>query len=241
MTAPILGRSQPLRNKMWPKLNGPRGLNVTLPLATNSYFTYKINMQQAGIEWITGVFIDNSANLASVQIGIEETGQRYTIPSQSQASFTLLGLGGDAVTIGGYSTGGVDVPIILTNVEGTDVVWSVIDPGATVVVTPQPLVGTFVEAATQAITLGGTAQSLFGANASRRRLIVYNFATAAGQGIVTPESIFIRFTGTAGVNTSGSLEITPGGVFDSQTGPVSGQAVSIIAATTAHRFTALSM
>ncbi len=246
MPSPI-GRAQPLRNKTWPKLNGPRGLNFNIPLNETARYEYKVQLNAQGIEWCTGVFVDNSENPQAFFLTMLETGQKYNVPAYSQMSMSLLGIQGDAFSLLAESTGGVEVPVIFMNIEGADVIWSVIDPGSiqgvvtvngTVIM--QPMLGAFTEAATEEITAGGTSQALFGANAARRKLIVYNPYTAALQGIATPESIFIRFGGVASsTDIRGCLEIAPGGVYDSGNGPVSNQAVNIVAATTGHRFTAL--
>ena len=91
------------------------------------------------------------------------------------------------------------------------------------------------------ITLGGTSQQLMAANANRRRFIIMNPASAAGQGIGVTESLFFNFTSAAGVNTGASMEITPGGWYDSGIGTVTPEAITITAATTGHVFIAKEM
>ena len=77
------------------------------------------------------------------------------------------------------------------------------------------------------IAVGGTAQSLVGANSSRKRLFVQNPSTAT-------ESLFLRFGGTA-TTTYTSLELLPGAAFDSSGGPCPSDAISVNAATTGHQ------
>lgn len=89
-----------------------------------------------------------------------------------------------------------------------------------------------------AITLGGTAQSLAASNTSRKRIIIENPCTAASQGIAVAESLFVDFTGTAVVNST-SIELAPCGSFDPGAGAVSTQAISVIAATTSHKWIAM--
>ena len=91
------------------------------------------------------------------------------------------------------------------------------------------------------ITSGGSSQTLMSANNQRRRFIVMNPASAAGQNITNPESLFINFTSAAGVNNGTSIEITPGGYYDSGIGIVTPEAITINAATTGHVFVAKEM
>lgn len=78
------------------------------------------------------------------------------------------------------------------------------------------------------ITTGGTAQTVFAANGSRRYLYVQNNSTAA---------LWINFT-TAATTSQPSLEIVAGNSFVMDSSFVSTEAVSIIGATTGQTFTA---
>ena len=80
------------------------------------------------------------------------------------------------------------------------------------------------------ITAGGTAQVLMAVNASRKYLLVQNPSAAT-------ESLWINFT-TAAVESQPSIELTPGQGFLMEAGFISTEAVSVIAATTGHAFTA---
>lgn len=104
-------------------------------------------------------------------------------------------------------------------------------------VTSTPLAGGATTAAsTQTITTGGTAQNAFAANASRRKLIVQNLET---------EVMYVNVTGTASAGV-GSLALKgctvaldgTGGAYAAESGSIDPGAVSVIAATTGHRFTA---
>lgn len=87
------------------------------------------------------------------------------------------------------------------------------------------------------ITVGGTAQTLAASNSSRKRITVENYSTSSAQNISTAESLFISFTGSAvcGGGT-GTIEIPAGAVFDTGSGPISTQAVSVCGASTNHRW-----
>lgn len=84
------------------------------------------------------------------------------------------------------------------------------------------------------ITTGGTAQTAVAANGRRNFLRVENPPSAS-------ESLFVRYGGTASTNsgTPDSTELAPGASDEFPTGGsgyVPGGAVSVIAATTGHKF-----
>lgn len=88
------------------------------------------------------------------------------------------------------------------------------------------------------ITLGGTSQTAVTANTSRRRLVVQNACTATGEGIAAAESIFINFTSAASATAGTSIELVPCGSYDSGAGPVTTELVTIVSATTSHKYIA---
>lgn len=106
-------------------------------------------------------------------------------------------------------------------------------------ITPAPTSGTFTSK-NLALTLGGTAQTLMAANTSRKRIYIQNPCTAAGEGIAAVESIYLSFTGSAGVNNGTSIEILACGSYEME-GTVSTQAISVNAATTGHKIVAGEM
>lgn len=111
-----------------------------------------------------------------------------------------------------------------------------IDIGDVNTVAPQ---GTFTDLS-GSMTTGGTSKTLSAANASRKYLLIQNPATLTGQNIAAAESLFIRFgASSAGVNNGTSLEILPGGVFESSGAFVSTEAIQVNAATTNHRWIAV--
>lgn len=91
------------------------------------------------------------------------------------------------------------------------------------------------------ITTGGTSQTLAGINANRHRIIIQNPSSSTGEGIVTAQSLYINFTSAAGVNNGTSIELVPGAIFDSGTGPVTSELITVNAATTAHAYVAKEM
>lgn len=88
------------------------------------------------------------------------------------------------------------------------------------------------------VTVGGTAQTLAIANTSRKRIQIENPCSATTQNIVTAESLFINFTTAASGSAGNSIELVPCGSYDSGSGPVTGELISVVAATTSHRWIA---
>lgn len=91
------------------------------------------------------------------------------------------------------------------------------------------------------IAVGGTSQIGIPANGNRRKIMIQNPATATSQGIGASENLFINFTGGASSTTGNSIELLPGGSYDSESGPCSVEQINIIAATTNHQYFAKEM
>lgn len=87
------------------------------------------------------------------------------------------------------------------------------------------------------ISTGGTAQTLAAINTSRKRIIIENPCSLTSQGIAAAESLFINFTSAAAANST-SVELAPCGSYDSGSGPVTGELISVLGATTAHKWIA---
>lgn len=87
------------------------------------------------------------------------------------------------------------------------------------------------------MTAGATAQSLAGANAARKYLLITNPLTATEQGIAAAETLWINFTTTA-VRTQPSIPLEPGQTFVMEAGYVSTEAISVISTTIAHVYVA---
>lgn len=87
------------------------------------------------------------------------------------------------------------------------------------------------------ITTGGTSQQLMAINTARKNVFIQNPGAAT-------ESIFINFTSAATVNTGttgSSIEIFPGGSYQSSARPETTEAINVIATTTNHRIIAKEM
>jgi hypothetical protein len=100
--------------------------------------------------------------------------------------------------------------------------------------------GVFVDRSGK-ITTGGTSQTAIPANGNRRRLIIQNPATAGSQGIGTAENLFVNFTLGASGTAGSSIELLPGGSYDTDSGPCTTEQINIVAATTNHQYLAKEM
>ena len=87
------------------------------------------------------------------------------------------------------------------------------------------------------ITTGGTKQTLAAANSGRKYLVIQNPSTAAGQNISAAESLWFNFTTDAVVGEP-SFELPAGASFVMESSFVSTELISVIAATTGHKWTA---
>lgn len=82
------------------------------------------------------------------------------------------------------------------------------------------------------ITVGGTAQNLFGGTAPAHGFLLCNPDPS--------EALWFSLSTTAAANGQGSLSLAPsGGVFITPVGMIPFHAISVVAATTGHKFTAV--
>lgn len=90
------------------------------------------------------------------------------------------------------------------------------------------------------ITTGGTSQTLAGANLARKRIIIQNPCTTGSEGIGSTENLFINFTSAATTAGGNSIELQPCTIWDSGPAPaqVTSEAITVIAATTGHKYVA---
>lgn len=241
MAMKLFGQAMQVANRFFPTRNKPSALKFTFPFLdqTVTEFDYRIQLQPAGLEWITGVYCDNSSNSQQFQFIIQQTGQRITVPAYSQAAFEVLGLTTDMVDIRGVSTGAINVDVYLLNYvpDSANSIWSVIDPGSVIgavtvngTVTTLPVCAAIGDSSTT-ITLGGTPQLVFAQNLTRRVLQIYNLYSSG-------EILGVSFGGALALDTPGILEVAPGGVLIYDAGFIPNQSVYVVGATAGHKFTA---
>lgn len=87
------------------------------------------------------------------------------------------------------------------------------------------------------VIAGGTSQTLNAVNAARAKLIIQNPVSATEQGIATAENLYINFTSAAGA-TNGSIILIPGQMFTLSGTLITGELITVNAATTGHKYTA---
>lgn len=202
---------------------------------------------------IQSAFFDNSNSPALLIITLQGSTQKLVIPAYSQAILPILNVGSN-FGITAQSAGNVAVPFQLFNFEqeasvinsqGTNVT-GVVQVAGSVVTTPAA--GAFVNRSGQ-VAAAGTSQQLAAANGARRRLLIVNPGSTAGQfangsagyNAGTLESLFIEFTAAAGVNDGHSVELLPGGSYDSGSGMVSTELINVTAPTAGHIYVAKEM
>lgn len=230
MPNPFFGVAARLANRLFPQKNAPSGLRFSFPFATFATTTIEnsIQLQPAGLEWITGAFIDNSQNTQQFQLLIVDTGQRITVPAYSQASVELLGLISDKVTVRGTTNGNIDISVTLTNYvpSSANSVWNTLDPNTIVgsitvngAVTINPNSSALLDASGNTGAANTPAQ-IIAAGAGRKYLHIYSMLSNTSK-------IGVSFGTGLNVNVAGVLELVPGGslVFDGTAVPT--QAVFI--------------
>lgn len=206
----------------------PRALRRLIPLSTTTPYSFDLYQEGAkgDINNIQAIFIDNSQNGSPVTVTVSGTQLRLILPPQWQGILPLFSTTDPKIVV--TSAGAVDIPIHLLNVPLPFMAW----PCAAQTVSVSQVSGAFTDRS-GSIAAGGTSQLLAAANANRKRLIVQNPSDS-------PESIFINFTAAATV-TGNSLEILAGEMYDTAGGPITTEAVNVIAATTGTKFTAKEM
>lgn len=91
--------------------------------------------------------------------------------------------------------------------------------------------------ASGAVTTGGTSQTLNAANPSRTKLIIQNPLSATEQGIALAENLYINFTSAADV-ANGSIILIPGQMLTLSGTLITGELITVNAATSGHKYTA---
>lgn len=193
-------------------------------------------MELSRIDFIQSVWIDNSLNASSITLTITSAigSQSILVQANTQGIYPVIAAG--KVKWSAASAGNVQVPLIWSNTAKPFVQWG---PQLGVAVAGNIPTGSFTNKS-GTIAVGGTSQQITPVNLNRKKIIIENPATAAGQGIAAAESLFINFTAAAGVNNGTSIELLPGGSYDSGT-TITTEAINVNAATTGHVFIAKEM
>ena len=225
---------------------GSRGFPSQFDFTTVQSASANFDLGTIGLSLVQGIFIDNSNSPAATAFTILGTQQKIVIPPYSQGFAPVMQLGA-SLQLQASSAGAVIIPFTLLNAPVDLMIWSVAGIGnqsgvvtvsGSVTSNPPPVAWN-----DKSITLAaaGVSQQSAAANGSRKRIMIVNPASAAGQNIANAESCFINFGAAAGVNDGISIELLPGGSFDSAGGPCPTAALNINAATISHRVTVKEM
>lgn len=173
------------------------------------------------------LMVDPAGNLCSgatvIPSGTQDINQKQVNGVTTSTGAGATGTGSqrvtvsqDATTVAGSTPGGFTQPVSGT-VSATPLAVTPTDRGGT-------------------ITVGGTAQNAAASNASRKSMLCMNPVSAT-------EDLYIAVTGSATVGGAGNFaDLAPGGSATvSFNGTVIQTAVSVNAATTAHRFLCTEM
>jgi len=209
---------------------GPKALPIEVDFTGSASQTFNLLQEetQGQIQNIQSVFVDNSDNANPLTILFAITQQRIVVPAGAQGIWPVICAEQVQFTVSTNAGDGLQVMLILLNVPMPLTQWGPIS--ATVNVTTAS--GNFTNRSGN-IAVGGTAQDAMAANPVRKRFIITNPSTEI-------ESLFIGFGQNATLDNN-SLEIMPGGSFDSNFGPVELARISVNAATGGHTYFAQEM
>lgn len=207
--------------------------------------------QQVRMSMVQSVFIDNSGNNQPVVVSVGGTTQQIALYAGWQGFFPILATGVPKFTIATAGTGIVNVQYQNFQIQASQ--WPANPANASSVTIPVSdaildatvsanRVQTLMKVApatvvdhSGTIAVGNTAQQLMAANPSRQGFIVMNIDE------VINEEMAVSVVGAAALATPGSITLAtspqagyPGGVYQG----VGSGAISIIAATAGHKFTA---
>lgn len=229
-------------------------VNYDFSGGTQAYTTDMTSIKQAGkISAIQSVFIDNANNSQPVVLKVSGTNQSISVPANFQGVFPILVTGQALFTI--TSTGNGVASLFFGNVAQAAYMWQAVaiplNVGGTLATADAILDATVannrVSVTTTAvaanmtdrsgtIAAGGVAQQLMAANPLRQGWAIQNIDE------VNIEEVRYCLTGAATIANVGSFVIAAAGGVNSPGGYAQGVgvgAISIIAASAGHKFTAI--
>ncbi len=131
-------------------------------------------------------------------------------------------IGQDVTTIAGAAPGTAGTPSAnVVSIQGVS--------GGTALPISQVATATTNRSGT--VTLGGTSQQLAASNAARKRIFIQNPSAQT-------EVLYIDFGASASTTPGTSIELLPGGSYDSAGAPPPSDAINVTATTTSHPFIA---
>lgn len=182
--------------------------------------------QAAGIIGaVQTVYVDNSDNPNPLVFTFQGTGFRLRVPALSSGFFPVVAPTQLRVHVATPADPALEfLQVIYLNVPMPLTLWGPVSVNiANVTATFTPTVGTYVDHSAT-IAVAATSQQLFAANPLALRRQIMNPSASA-------DSIFVNFGGVAATYTN-SIEIMPGGSFDTETGPIDQTQWTIISPST---------
>lgn len=221
---------------------GRKALHVRIDFSLGDTYTLDLTaVQNSGqFDAVQTLYIDNSQSSTQLDIVTGVTLQTVSIPAGGQAYIPMLQPNPPLFQFNPHGGSAIIhifclnffVPPAVWYVNGTPIMdltlESVISNGA-VNTTTKPLTVTGSVDASATIATGGTRQVLFAANSARKRFTICNPSSAT-------EVLQFSYV----LNTAGLIDIPPGTTWNEADFSVSGEEIWIVAATTAHAFTAYS-
>lgn len=192
----------------------PESHPIALPVVLNftgvSRIEFDLEREQTlqSIDFVQTIYVDNSDNANTLTLTFPG-GQRIVIPATAQGYYPVAATIGKFVLVA-ETLPGVQIPIFMLNVPVPSFQWGPVNVDiANVTATFTPTVGVAAAAA----QVAAASAELFAANANAIRRIVRN-----PSGNIN--SVYINFGGVPATAAGDSLEIPPGGQFDTGTGPI---------------------
>ena len=205
---------------------------------------------------IQTMFLDNSNNNGYALVSNPSLYQSFALPPGWQGYFPVISPQQSGAVFNVTSTGTGLVNVTLINVVLNTTQWAATVTPPTVG-NPQPVSDAIVDACVSAnklnvrtiasqftavdasgtIAAGGTAQSLMAANANRQGFLIENIDY-----VNNAEALWISFTGAAQINAPGSFSLAAGSSIAYPGGSLQGvvsNAISVIAATAGHKYSAM--
>lgn len=217
---------------------GRRAIHVEIDFSLGTKYALDLSQIQSlgAMDCLQTMYVDNADNAAELTLTMGLTLQRIIIPANAQAYIPILQPNPPVLEMSTTGAPVVNVqllnffvPPIVFYPNGVTVVDStlaaVISNGAVNVNTQARVVSNPTDGS-GTITVGGTAQQIFAADAARKRFIISNPSTATE---------VLSFTYGASTHF---IDLAPGQTWDEADNSISGDAISVVAATTGHAFTA---
>lgn len=235
---------------------GPVALPVIYDFSggTTSYVTDMVFIHQQGrLTMVQTLYLDNSLNNGTLTVSCSVLNQSFTLQPGAQGYFPVLCSGQVKFTVS--SAGSVNATVAYINTAISGFQWSATPNPATisgtVTVTDTildalvangrlPVLATAAQNTSTdrsgTITAGGTAQTIMNANAARKGWMIQNIDET------NLEELGVRSTGTAALLAAGTFTLSPSAGAGYPGGMMQGVdsgAISVVAATTGHKFTAI--